>query len=101
MNDILIFLTGMIICLIANIYKDNNDYKYKSVATDEKLKALTKNNEYYEKENIVVRKMRFMSLLLSIVIILTANMLNFSDLAYLISAIILILFPIVFVKIYN
>lgn len=98
MNDILIFLTGMIICLIANIYKDNNDYNYKSIVTDEKLKLFTKNNKCYERENIVVRQISFMSLLLSIVIILIANALKFTDAQYFISGAILIIFPIVFIK---
>ncbi|CEJ73008.1 hypothetical protein [Paraclostridium sordellii] len=98
MNDILIFLTGMIVYLITNIHKQNNKYRHVRFVKG-KLEYLTKTKEYYEKESKMIRKISFMPILLSFVIILTANILHFSDRGYLISGAMLILLPIVFMKI--
>ncbi len=72
MNDILIFLTGVIIYLIGLIYKACN-HKYKNF----------------------IKKICFISFLFSIAIILIGNIFNFSDIKYLIGGILIMIFPIV------
>ena len=79
MNSILIYLIGMIVYLIGIIsiecnYKDN---KYK----------------------IFINKICFMSIMLTIIIILIAKMFKFTDIQYLISGLVILVFPILLVLI--
>ncbi|MDK2564985.1 hypothetical protein QOZ84_15735 [Romboutsia sedimentorum] len=72
MNDILIFLTGVIIYLIGLIYKACN-HRYKNF----------------------IKKICLISFLFSTVIILIGNIFDFSDIKYLLGGILIIIFPII------